>query len=234
MGALAQSVLCSGDLSSGFLGSTRPGDGIVAHRNIQNSREGDYNREVSVSLSTEIQDFLLEVNGRIDGIIHLHDRVIVEEIKTTHQGLDHFEKVDNPLHWGQLKIYAHIYSVQEGLDEIEAQLTYYQLDSGGIKEIRRRFTRDDLEAFFQKTCERYIAQVAGFEAWCSLRDESIQQLTFPYTDYRPGQRKMATEVYRSIQDGDQLIIQGATGIGKTMAVLIPAIKAIGEDHPEKI
>ena len=88
VGALAQSVLCSGDLSSGFLGSTRPGDGIVAHRNIQNSREGEYSRELSVSFSTEIQDFVLEVNGRIDGVIHLHDRVIIEEIKTTHQSLN--------------------------------------------------------------------------------------------------------------------------------------------------
>ena len=234
VGALAQSVLCSGDLSSGFLGSTRPGDGIVAHRNIQNSREGEYSRELSVSFSTEIQDFVLEVNGRIDGVITLHDRVIVEEIKTTHQDLDHFEKVDNPLHWGQLKIYAHIYLVQEGLDEIEAQLTYYQLDSGSIKEIRRRFTRNDLEGFFQKACERYIEQVASFEAWCSLRNESIQKLAFPYAEYRPGQRKMATAAYRSIQDSSQLIIQGATGIGKTMAVLFPAIKAIGEGLAEKI
>jgi DNA excision repair protein ERCC-2 len=234
VGILAQSVLYSGDLSSGFLGSTRPGDGIVAHRHIQNSREGEYSQEVSVSFITEIQDFVLEVNGRIDGIMHLHDRVIIEEIKTTHQSLDHFEKVDNPLHWSQLKIYAYIYSVQESLDEIEVQLTYYQLDTDGIKEIRRLFTRDDLEDFFRKACERYIEQVANYEAWCSVRDKSIQQLPFPYAEYRPGQRKMATHVYRSIHDGGQLIIQGATGIGKTMAVLFPAIKAIGEGHAEKI
>ena len=119
-------------------------------------------------------------------------------------------------------------------DEIDARLTYYQLDSGRSKEIPRRFARDDLEVFFQNACERYIEQAESFEAWCLLRDESIRQLPFPYPDYRPGQRKMATEVYRSIQDGGQLIIQGATGIGKTMAVLYPAIKAIGEGHAEKI
>jgi len=234
VGALAQCVLRSGDLSADFLGSTRPGDGIVAHRNIQNSREGEYSREVTVSHSLEIHDFLLEVSGRIDGIIHLPDGVIVEEIKTTHQNLDHFEKVDNPLHWGQLKIYAYMYSAQEDLDEIEVQLTYYQLDDGDTKELRRRFHRYELEVFFLEACQCYIDRVADIEAWYSLRDDSIRGVSFPYEDYRPGQRKMATEVYRTIKDHGQVIIQAATGIGKTMGILFPAIKAMGEGHAEKI
>jgi DNA excision repair protein ERCC-2 len=234
VGALAQCVLSSGDLSSGFLGSTRPGDGIAAHRKIQNSRGEEYLREVTVTHSVEIRDFVLEVNGKIDGIIHLPDHVIIEEIKTTHLSLDHFDRHDNPLHWSQLKIYAYIYSLQEGLEKIDAQLTYYQLDSDGVKEIRRRFTRDDLESHFLEACEHYVGQVEAFDAWCALRDEAIRQLTFPFADYRPGQRQMATAVYRKIQDGGQLIIQGATGIGKTMAVLFPAIKALAEGHAEKI
>ena len=234
VGALAQCVLRSGDLSTDFISSTRPGDGIAAHRKIQNSRGKEYRREVGVTHNVEIRDYVLEINGKIDGIIQFPDHVVIEEIKSTHLSLDHFDRHENPLHWSQLKIYACIYSVQEDLEEIDAQLTYYQLDSGGTKEIRRRFTKDDLESHFREACECYISQLESFDDWCALRDDSIRRLTFPFADYRPGQREMATAVYKIIQDGGQLIIQGATGIGKTMAVLFPAIKALGEGHAEKI
>ena len=36
---------------------------------------------------------------------------------------------------------------------------------------------------------------------------------------------MAVEVYRILRDGGHLIAQAPTGIGKTMAVLFPALKA---------
>ena len=174
VGALAQCVLRSGDLSTDFISSTRPGDGIAAHRKIQNSRGEEYRREVGVTHNVEIRDYVLEINGKIDGIIQFPDHVVIEEIKSTHLSLDHFDRHENPLHWSQLKIYACIYSVQEDLEEIDAQLTYYQLDSGGTKEIRRRFTKDDLESHFREACECYISQLESFDDWCALRDDSIR------------------------------------------------------------
>ena len=45
---------------------------------------------------------------------------------------------------------------------------------------------------------------------------------------------MAVSVYRTIKNENQLLVQAATGIGKTMAAVFPAVKAIAEGINTKI
>ena len=45
---------------------------------------------------------------------------------------------------------------------------------------------------------------------------------------------MAEGVYRAIKNNRQLIIQAATGIGKTIGVIFPATKAMVDGFTEKI
>jgi DNA excision repair protein ERCC-2 len=59
-------------------------------------------------------------------------------------------------------------------------------------------------------------------------------LEFPFSNYRVGQRALAVAVYRTIRDGEQLLAEAPTGIGKTISVLFPAIKALGEGKARKI
>jgi len=59
-------------------------------------------------------------------------------------------------------------------------------------------------------------------------------LEFPYAGYRPGQRDMAVAIYKAIRDNSRLYIQSPTGVGKTIAALFPAVKALGLGHAEKI
>ena len=65
------------------------------------------------------------------------------------------------------------------------------------------------------------------------RDASIRDLPFPYP-YREGQKELAVAVYRSIARKRNLYIQAPTGIGKTLAVVYPALKAVGEGLGDKI
>ncbi|MCK5486047.1 MAG: DEAD/DEAH box helicase, partial [Desulfobacterales bacterium] len=57
---------------------------------------------------------------------------------------------------------------------------------------------------------------------------------FPFANYRSGQRQMAVEAYRTIRNNGQLLVQAATGIGKTIAVLYPAVKSLAEEFSQKI
>ena len=56
-------------------------------------------------------------------------------------------------------------------------------------------------------------------------------MRFPFDGYRPGQKAMIGEVYRVCAGGGQLLCQAPTGIGKTISVLFPALKAVGEGGP---
>ena len=45
---------------------------------------------------------------------------------------------------------------------------------------------------------------------------------------------MAVGVFRAIRENHQLLVQAPTGIGKTMAAVFPAIKALGKNRVNRI
>ena len=59
-------------------------------------------------------------------------------------------------------------------------------------------------------------------------------LAFPFPAYRPGQRELAVAAYRVLANGGRLFLAAPTGIGKTISVLFPAVKALGEGKLERI
>jgi DNA excision repair protein ERCC-2 len=232
--SLVEYVFRSGDLGGDFLGANRAVEGIQAHRKIQHARPAEYRKEIPVSYQFLTEHFILEISGRIDGVYTYADQVIVEEIKTITGDLRAFAEIENPLHWGQVKSYAYLYTIAHNLTELDAQLTYYQLDTREIRECRRHFTCDELAHFFQELVASYLVRAETIERWYLLRNASIQNLEFPFTAYRPGQRQMAVATYLTIKQGEQLLAQAPTGIGKTMAVLFAALKALAEGHTTKI
>lgn len=237
--SLVAHVLSRGDLSYGFRGASRNVDAIRAHQRIQKSRPEGYLPEVTVSREISVGDMVLVVSGRIDGVFHptlenKGGRIYVEEIKTTTGDLDRFETDDNPLHWGQIKTYACMYAHEHELTEIDTHLTYYQLDTGKHRVLKRTFYIGELETFFTDLIGRYLAWASTLVAWRKERDASIRTLAFPYPEYRPGQRTMAVNTYNALRQHRQLLVQAPTGIGKTIAVLFPAVKCLGQTEIAKI
>ena len=58
------------------------------------------------------------------------------------------------------------------------------------------------------------------------RNESLRELQFPY-EYRTGQKELAVSVYRALARRRNLFIQAPTGIGKTLSVVYPSLKSMG-------
>jgi DNA excision repair protein ERCC-2 len=227
-------LLRSGDLHVDFFGSVSAIEGIRAHQQIQRQRPSNYQAEVPVSYSVEHAEFQLNVSGRIDGVLVEKSRTVIEEIKTTRRSLEEMAQNPNAIHWGQAQCYAYLYCVREKLPSVVVRLTYANLESGKTCELERILDMTVLETFFNDLLDRYMSWLANLAIWARLRDRSIERLTFPYDTYRPGQRDMAVAVFRTIREKGHLLVQAATGIGKTMAVLFPAIKALGENLADKV
>ena len=227
-------ALQTGDLASTFAGSQRPLDGLRAHQKIQRARPAGYQPEVALQHAIETPDFVLEISGRLDGVFTDGARVVIDEIKSTHKELDAFEHNPDPLHWGQVQAYAWLYATHHDLDVVDAQLTYYQLTTKETREFRRTYTLDELNRLMTALLDDYVAWATRLERWRLQRDQSIRGLGFPFDDFREGQRQMAVTVYRSIQTDGRAMIQAPTGIGKTMAALFPALKALGEGLTAKL
>ncbi len=231
---LVEHVLRSGDLQFEFSAGSRALDAIRLHQHIQSGRPPTYRPEVAVSHRVETDRCVLVIGGRIDGVFGDDGVPVIEEIKTTRRGLEECIRGDNPLHWGQAKTYAYLYGVAHGAREVGVQLTYARTDSGETRETRREFPIDELEAFFEGIVARYLDWAFTLADWRRLRDDSARRLAFPYDAPRPGQQEMAGAVARAIRQQDRIFIQAATGIGKTMAAIFPAVKAIGGGGAEKV
>ncbi len=227
-------VLRSGDIDNSFMSMGRALEGTRAHQKVQKSYGKDYQAEYSLKHSFQYENFILELEGRADGILEQEGMIIIDEIKSTTKKLEDLEEDYNHLHWAQAKCYAYIYSLQRELSSIWVQLTYFQLESEEIRIFQRNFTFPELESFFIDLIDKYIEWARITLAWSETRDRSIRDLDFPFDSYRKGQRELAVAVYQTIVEGKKIFAQAPTGIGKTMSTLFPALKAIGEEKISKI
>jgi len=221
-------VLRSGDLRIAFAGPHRARDGIRIHRQLQKKRPAHYTAEVPVSLTVALDNVNLLVSGRIDGVYQGTDGCAIEEIKTTALSLEHIGRKPDPIHLGQALCYAYLFAVGEKLERVEVQVTYCQIESLETVTWAQHYRLPELKVRFEDITARYLDLVTADLEWQAGRNASIAALEFPFTEFRAGQREMAVHTYRTIRDRQQLLVQAATGIGKTMGVLFPAIKAMAD------
>ncbi|MBP3437677.1 MAG: ATP-dependent DNA helicase [Clostridia bacterium] len=66
------------------------------------------------------------------------------------------------------------------------------------------------------------------------RMPSLLSLSFPYQNVREGQNQMMQTVFSTVKNHGVLYAAAPTGTGKTMAVLFPALRALGKGLTEKI
>ncbi|OLS03584.1 ATP-dependent DNA helicase [Tissierella creatinophila] len=231
---LIEFVMRSGDIDNSFKSTNRALEGTRAHQQVQKAYGKNYKAEVSLKYIFEYEEYSFEIEGRADGIYRLESTAIIDEIKSTTHDLKTIEKDFNPLHWAQAKVYGYIYSIQNDLEKIDIQITYFHIESEEIKKFKEEFTQEKLKDFLISLIEKYIDWAKLSFDWEYIRDESIESLNFPFKTYRNGQRELAVAVYKTIKEKKNLFTKAPTGIGKTMSTLFPAIKAMGEGKAKKI
>lgn len=212
-------------------------EGTLAHSKLQavNRDAGNYSSEVYLSWSFETADCILDVSGRADGVWNNDDgRVIVEEIKTSATPLSEIDENFSDAHWAQGKCYAYLLALSRDLKKITVRLTYYDMEKDQSKSFDREFTRDRLSRFFRTLLHPYVKWCISQRNWKQIRDLSISTLNFPFPDYRKGQKLLAYNAYKCIEDRKRLFVQAPTGTGKTMGLLYPSIKSLGEGKLDRI
>ncbi|NLX76740.1 MAG: ATP-dependent DNA helicase [Clostridiaceae bacterium] len=195
---------------------------------------GTYRQEVSVSTTFSHDIFLLQISGRLDGLIEMNGVFTLCEIKTTDRQLDLLDDSSNPAYWAQGRCYAYIVAKEKGLNKININLLYLHRKTREIRMFEQTLTFSELEKFFHSLVFPYINSIKKHIEWQDLRNNSIHELSFPFPEFRKGQRKMSAAVFRAIRDGNRQFIQAPTGIGKTLGAMFPAIKAMGEGFADKI
>ncbi len=239
---LVEFVLRAGDLDTRFMGSSRAVEGTKAHQKIQKENKEKYSlifgeeylSEVSLKHSVQYNGGTIVIEGRADGILIKDKEVTIDEIKTVTKDLDLLQEDYNSVHWAQAKCYAYIYGVQNNLQFISVQLTYYEIDTEKIKQFVKVLSLEELKEFFNKIISSYFIWANITSEWNEVRDNSIKDLKFPFDNYRAGQRELAVSIYKTVVEQKKMFLQAPTGVGKTISTLFPSVKAMGEGYTSKI
>lgn len=239
--ALEMSVreLCERAHKSGSLDMSRPRrapdhrvEGAALHRELQKKGGETYEAEVPLCNTTTCHGITYTVEGRADGVIHEGGRWIVEEIKTTEGG--RFSPKQRTDAYSQLRCYAFFLTEVKELPGVTLRLRIVDRKTGEEKKIDHIEKREDLCLFYLSL----LTRIEPFAKWEVLRREelipSVSGVSFPYPNPREGQTELAESVFRAIRRKKTLFAQAPTGIGKTMATLYPAVKALGEGFCDRI
>lgn len=231
---LVEHVYRSGSIESGFRTSTSLTDGIKAHQKIQSTYDEKDEQEVMLKIEILLEEINFKIEGRCDGLLFDEDRITIDEIKSTSKPIETITEDTYPVHWAQAIFYGFIYATDESLSEIDIQLTYVQVNTDEQRKYKRTMSFHELESYVFKMLNLYMPYAEMLTEHLELRNESARSIAFPFSTYREGQYKFAGGVYKTITEKKDLFAKAATGIGKTMATLFPAIKAIGENKLERI
>lgn len=247
---LASFACREGDLMPmGVVGPTAR-EGIQAHKKIQKKALASVENtpgvshpvtlldvEVSLDHSMIIDDTSVLLRGRVD-IIDF--RVpLLSEIKTTLIPVEHVPASQHAIQWAQLYLYGYLFLNSEipdasTLGEVELELLHVNIRADTISAERRVLSKTEVFRFASDALKRYVRWLTLIENSFEKLRASANALSFPYAEFRPGQRNMAAAVYRAIRDGEVLLCEAATGIGKTISTLFPASKAMGRGEIRQI
>ena len=236
---LVEFLFRSGDITTGSSVSANPEamlEGSRMHRKIQREQKATYQSEVPLKMEWNESGYKLVLEGRADGIDWIEKEgeklYYIDEIKCVYKNIEEIDEAE-ALHLAQAKCYAYLYGHRQDLEKIGVQITYCHLETEEIKRIFYSYTIEELSLWFAEVLDTYRMWASYYVEARKRRNESIQQLKFPFL-FRPGQKKLTAIAYRAMEEKKHIFLQAPTGVGKTISTLYPALKELGEEKAENI
>ncbi|WP_077048274.1 ATP-dependent DNA helicase [Pseudomonas sp. KK4] len=226
--ALCEFTAKVGDLDLRFTPSPTALEGIVGHRTVASRRSEGYQSEVALEGLYQS----LKVKGRADGYDPAQN--CLEEVKTYRGDLSKQPANHRQLHWAQAKIYGWLMCHKLQLEQINLALVYFDIVSEKETCLLERFSAAQLQQFFEAQCARFLHWAEWEMSHRQARNQAAQQLAFPHSGFRPGQRHLAESVFKAVSTGRCLMAQAPTGIGKTLGTLFPILKALAPQQLDKV
>lgn len=222
----------AGDIDHRFRPSPTGEQGVAGHQRVYRRRGESYLNEYPVTYSHSEGGLRLRLRGRADGFDPA--AALVEEIKTCRIAPALIPESVSRMHLAQGRIYAALIAIERDLPELEVRLTWFNIDSGRETPLSQSYTRAELEEFLALSLARFSDWLATLATLREQRDRGLRSLAFPHGEFRRGQREIAELVYKCIDQAGELLLEAPTGIGKTAAVLYPALKALATAKHDRI
>lgn len=233
---LAELLYREGGLQQNFMGGVEASEGLRAQQNYLASlpQEGLL-IEKALAYEREIARHRIHLSGRadlIDSQVFPHE---VVEIKA-YRAKRGFHASAKAAHWAQARLYAGMYAQElpSTVESLTVSLLYVDVETGAFFKESEQASVALLKHFLDESLERYAKRVRNILAWEHERNRAAKKAGFPFQNLRAGQAEMMREVLGALRDQQALLVQAPTGIGKTLAVLYPALKAQAAGYVQQV
>lgn len=226
---LAEITSKSGDLNNDFTFNVDPTEGQKAHKYIQNKYNKESSSEFYIDGEEKIDEYIIHLQGKIDGVVKENDNLIIEELKTTKRDLKEIDESYHLEHLAQLKIYMALYAKKYDIEKIDGRLVYIYNDTYETKAFTYTFTENDLRIYLNDLLKEYLSWLKIIEKNNITRKLSVDKIRFPYKTMREGQKEMMQATFYAIKNHKSMFINAPTGIGKTISSMYPSVKSIKSD-----
>lgn len=231
-------TLCrGGDINFRFSSRSSAIEGIRGHQQVQRSRGEHYVPEYPVALSVIEDGREMTISGRLDGIGYdkVRQLFVIDEIKTLRIAVSEIPGSIMDSYWHQVLLYAYMLLQELNTEtRIVVRLCFFHLDESSEETIERLVTRENVTQLFADTVHYYFNYLDRREAWLDARSKSLAGLSFPYGEFRKGQRDLSVAVFRALDDGGHLVLEAPTGLGKTMGTMYPAVRRLERQEVKRV
>jgi DNA excision repair protein ERCC-2 len=182
-----------------------------------------YQREVRVVYTFQHRGWEVVLGGRIDGLRREEPgRLVVEEIKSVRRG-GQLAPAVREIYERQALLYAWMLERRDGVP-VGAELVLIEIGGEGVERLPLEGDLAALEAGVKRRLNALIRAAEAARMAALERREAAARMAFPYPLTRPGQEEIMAAVATALEQREHLLLEAATGIGKTVAALYPALR----------
>ena len=224
---LASFIFRYGDLyPTGEGRSIEAWEGTAAHAAIQQRRKAadpHYQKEVSLKQFMVIRGREYQLQGRVDGITRdERDDTVIEEYKTSRRAQPTLRGPDQAQAW----LYAGMLCCEDtSVITVVTSVVYISPEGEVLGNFETTLSAAQARLFLKFALACFASHLKQQLDRAERRETWAKSLIFPHQEFRKNQRAMAGQVFKSIQQGQNLLLEAATGSGKTLGVVFPALKA---------
>ncbi len=187
-------------------------------------RDPSFRAEVAVRGELLAESFRVEIHGRADGVRETATGVLrVEELKTCSAASPPSARWRSACR-DQAALYAWLLARERGVP-VEAELVWLDL-AGEEPPLREpvEVGAEAVEATLRRDLAPFLRDAAREQREAPRRRAAAARVRFPHPRRRPGQERLEHAVEQALEAGEHLLAEAPTGLGKTAAVLTPALR----------
>lgn len=208
--------------------------GVELHQRVQAARSkmhNHYKAEVPIRAEFEIEKYIFEVSGRIDGFFD-GDHPRIEEIKSSFNIYDLARTlrevdIEHP-YVLQLLSYGYFYWLQHQIKpDLNLHLISSRIDESSDPEfldLDLKFDLSQYKSWLDRRLNELTVEAHLSEKRINRRKKVAKNFQFPFSQPRSGQIELIQTIEEGLVENRPMLLQAPTGLGKTVGVMFPTLR----------